>query len=173
MGQDGRGGRAASYAFLVLSVALWELTTEGARAMHSALPPTAYRLRPPGGLEVSGIFYGSCTPTLILPFFPGLPIPPGDTIHPVAGYRFSHQSLRFFGGLHDADIDEILGTDTVVVCRYRAQTRARLKPVAIELTHSIFPELGQGGRQTARGEGENLGRNGKDTQERSAAPASR
>jgi len=31
VGQDGRGGRAASFKFLVLSVKLWELTTEGAQ----------------------------------------------------------------------------------------------------------------------------------------------
>ena len=30
---------------------------------------------------------------------------------------FSYQSLQFFGGLHDADITEILSMDTRMVCR--------------------------------------------------------
>jgi hypothetical protein len=60
--------------------------------------------------------YVSSAPTLILPFFPGFSIPLA-IYSPVDGYQFSCQSLRFFGGLHDADIAEILGVDTPVVCR--------------------------------------------------------
>jgi len=53
---------------------------------------------------------------------------PGGIILGVVGYQFSYQSLRFFGGLHDADIDEIPGMETLAVCRCQAQARARFRP---------------------------------------------
>jgi hypothetical protein len=34
---------------------------------------------------------------------------------------------RFFGGLHGADIDEILGMNLVAVWQHRAQGRARFR----------------------------------------------
>jgi hypothetical protein len=43
------------------------------------------------------------------------------------GYQFHHQSLRFFGSLHDADIAEILGVDTWEVRRDWAQAKARFR----------------------------------------------
>ena len=43
----------------------------------------------------------------------------------VNDYRLSCQSLRFFGGLYNGDIVEILGIDMRVVYRNTAQVEAR------------------------------------------------
>jgi hypothetical protein len=96
----------------------------GATPCHLRPPPDASR----GGWRHQAPSMGSSAPTLILPFFPGLLTPHGDIISTVAGYQSSYQSLRFFGGLHDADIDEILGMDPVAVYRYQARAQARLWP---------------------------------------------
>lgn len=45
----------------------------------------------------------------------------------VAGCSSSYRLRRFFGGLHGADIDEILGMNLVAVWQHRAQGRARFR----------------------------------------------
>lgn len=45
----------------------------------------------------------------------------------VAGCLSSYQLRRFFGGLHGADIDEILGINLVAVWQHQAQGRARFR----------------------------------------------
>ena len=40
---------------------------------------------------------------------------------------FSYQSLQFFGGLHNADITEILSMDMRMVCRDDIQAKMRFR----------------------------------------------
>jgi hypothetical protein len=89
---------------------------------------------------------------------------PDDIIRLVAGNQFPYQSLRFFGGLRDADIDEIQGVDPRAVCRDQAQAKVQFRRW-LSSWRRIFLESGERGHQTARGEGEDLGRNREDTEE--------
>jgi hypothetical protein len=45
----------------------------------------------------------------------------------VAGYLSSYRLRRFFGGLHGADIDEILGMNLVAVWQRGARGQARFR----------------------------------------------